>query len=54
MTETEQDRRALLAEARLYGVDLIALGTEGPGGMKTLDWDVLAKAVADARPPRPV
>lgn len=49
MTESELDRRALLVEAELYGVDLLALGAEQPNGSVTLDWDVLAEAVAERR-----
>lgn len=48
-TETEQGRRALLAEAQIYGVDLAAVGTRHPDGSVTLDWDVLARAVAEKR-----
>lgn len=49
MAETEQDRRALLAAATLYGVDLLALSTKHPDGSATLDWDTLAEAVTEKR-----
>lgn len=51
--ETARDREALLAEAQIYGVDLTAISTEHPNGMKTLSWDVLRKAVDKVRPPSP-
>lgn len=50
-SETELDRRALLAEAQIYGVDLFAISTQHPNGMQTVDWDVLKQAVAEVRPP---
>lgn len=49
-TDTALGRLALLAEASLYGVDLVSIAEEHPGGAKTLDWDVLARAVAEKRP----
>lgn len=51
--ETETDRRALLAEAQVYGVDLMAIATQHANGMKTLDWDALRAAVDEVRPELP-
>jgi hypothetical protein len=49
--ETEKERLALLTEARLLGIDLEAISTSQPNGAKTLDWETLAQAVAEAQQP---
>lgn len=53
MTDTTKEaaerRRGLLALARIYRIDLVALGTTQPDGSVMLDWDRLQEAVTEAQ-----